>query len=111
MRKEKKRLKKEAKEVERLASNQEKIIDKVRSLKNKNERLEEYFGQGMNVKKLRKGEQMTGRNGYNPLDDISFEDVDDLLEEPGQGYVEQDEDNTKRKKSKKGKKYGQSLIQ
>lgn len=82
--------------------NQELIIDKVRNLKDKNERLENYFSQGLDVKKLKKGERMTGKGGYNPLDDISFEDVDELLDQPPL-EEEQDVDYTKKKKGKKGK--------
>ena len=95
MDKQKKRLKKNDEYMQGLMQGQEKLLEMVRRQDEKNRRLEDHLASGLNVKSLGKNDpRKQAENQYDPLDDISFEDEEQVLAELMQ---------PKRKKKKKPK--------
>jgi len=93
--KQKKRLKKNDEYMQGLMQGQEKLLEMVRRQDEKNRRLEDHLASGLNVKSLGKNDpRKQAENQYDPLDDISFEDEEQVLAELMQ---------PKRKKKKKPK--------
>ena len=61
---------------------QEKLLEMVRRQDEKNRRLEDHLASGLNVKSLGKNDpRKLNENQYDPLDDISFEDEEEVLAE------------------------------
>lgn len=54
---------------------QEKLLDLVKRQSQKNARLEEHLASGIGIDKLKKGESVRNPH-YDPLDDVSSEEVD-----------------------------------
>lgn len=80
---------------------QEQLMDLVTRQNEKNKRLENYLLKGLQVDKLKKGQDTRDPN-YDPLDDISFEeiDLDGIL---GVSQQSTAADTSRKKKKKKAK--------
>lgn len=80
---------------------QEQLMDLVTRQNEKNKRLENYLLKGLQVDKLKKGQDTRDPN-YDPLDDISFEeiDLDGIL---GVSQQPTAADTSRKKKKKKAK--------
>lgn len=68
-------MKKTEREIDHMLKDQDKLLDLVSRQNKKNARLEEHLAGGLGVDKLKKGQSARDPN-YDPLDDLSSEEID-----------------------------------